>query len=76
MKLLNTIFLLTTCWTATVAAGIRVPGDSPLEFCSANRDQDLFVLEKVDISPNPPKAYGLDFLAAGTHAHLMTGEKV
>ena len=36
---------------------LDVPGESPLQFCEATRDQDLVVIEKVDLSPNPPEAY-------------------
>lgn len=33
---------------------LRVPGESPLEFCDADRDHDLLTIDKVDLSPNPP----------------------
>lgn len=36
-------------------AGLKVPGDNPIEFCNADRDGDLIVIDKVDLSPNPPK---------------------
>jgi len=31
-----------------------VPGDNPLTYCKANHDDDILVLEKVDLTPNPP----------------------
>ncbi|KAJ2992784.1 hypothetical protein NUW58_g2048 [Xylaria curta] len=34
----------------------KVPGDSPLEFCDKDRAEDIVVIEKVDLSPNPPQA--------------------
>jgi hypothetical protein len=37
--------------------GAAVPGDNPLTFCKANHDDDLLVLEKVDLTPNPPLKY-------------------
>jgi len=35
---------------------VPVPGDSPLVFCAASQDDDLVVLEKVNLTPNPPVA--------------------
>ncbi|PHH89866.1 hypothetical protein CDD83_5071 [Cordyceps sp. RAO-2017] len=55
MKYLSAIAWLTTCLTAVAADSLKVPGESPLEFCNANRDHDAIKIEKVDISPNPPK---------------------
>jgi hypothetical protein len=34
----------------------KVPGDNPLYFCGDPAD-DILTIEKVDISPNPPKPY-------------------
>jgi len=34
--------------------GAAVPGDNPLTYCKASHDDDLLVLEKVDLTPNPP----------------------
>lgn len=34
----------------------KVPGDNPLYFCSDPAD-DILTIEKVDLSPNPPKPY-------------------
>ena len=55
--------------TATASAGLfrgeqqkaledppKVPGDNPLTFCSKPAD-DILKINKVDLSPNPPKAY-------------------
>lgn len=43
---------------AAVALGqdLKVPGDSLVEFCNANRENDILQIEKLDISPNPPIA--------------------
>lgn len=39
---------------------LKVPGDSPLEHCSAGfEEHDILILESVDLSPNPPLAYVL-----------------
>jgi len=35
---------------------LDVPGDSPLKYCDASRDDDIIVIDKVDLSPNPPEA--------------------
>ena len=35
---------------------LKVPGDSPLKFCSADHGDDTVTIVKVDLSPNPPKA--------------------
>ncbi|GAP82662.1 putative phosphatidylglycerol phosphatidylinositol transfer protein [Rosellinia necatrix] len=32
----------------------KVPGDSPLQFCDKEHEQDTVHIEKVDLSPNPP----------------------
>lgn len=39
----------------------KVPGDSPLQFCDANHDEDTVHIDKVDLSPNPPEAYVIFF---------------
>ncbi|OAA37878.1 phosphatidylglycerol / phosphatidylinositol transfer protein [Metarhizium rileyi] len=57
MKCISAIAWTATCLSAVAAAGsLKVPGDSPLEFCNSDRDRDVVQIEKVDISPNPPKA--------------------
>jgi hypothetical protein len=33
----------------------KVPGDNPLFFCSDPKD-DILVVKKVDLDPNPPQA--------------------
>lgn len=57
--------LLTTAsasWEVTfnkdvsVSDVLDVPGDNPLSYCSAPSDSDVLEIQKVDISPNPPKA--------------------
>jgi hypothetical protein len=34
---------------------LKVPGENPLSFCS-DASKDLLLIEKVDLSPNPPEA--------------------
>jgi hypothetical protein len=36
---------------------LKVPGDSPLEFCPKEHVEDIVQIESVDLLPNPPKAY-------------------
>ncbi|PNP52863.1 hypothetical protein THARTR1_06704 [Trichoderma harzianum] len=36
-------------------ASLKVPGENPIEYCSADRDDDLIEIKKVDLAPNPPK---------------------
>ncbi|KAL7949947.1 putative phosphatidylglycerol/phosphatidylinositol transfer protein precursor [Trichoderma barbatum] len=36
-------------------ASLKVPGENPIEFCDASRDNDLITIQKVDLAPNPPK---------------------
>ncbi|KID85682.1 phosphatidylglycerol / phosphatidylinositol transfer protein [Metarhizium guizhouense ARSEF 977] len=55
MKRLSAIAWLATCLTVVAADSLKVPGESPLEFCNSNRDHDAVQIDKVDISPNPPK---------------------
>ncbi|KAI3318372.1 phosphatidylinositol transfer protein [Xylariaceae sp. AK1471] len=33
----------------------RVPGDSPLQFCDTDHEQDTVHIEQVDLLPNPPE---------------------
>lgn len=40
----------------TVKEEYKVPGDNPLYFCGDPAD-DILKIEKVDLSPNPPKPY-------------------
>ncbi|KAK4241927.1 Phosphatidylglycerol/phosphatidylinositol transfer protein [Achaetomium macrosporum] len=35
---------------------LDVPGQNPLKFCDADRDDDLISIEKVVLTPNPPEA--------------------
>jgi len=47
--------------------GDAVPGDNPLTYCKKDHSDDLLVLEKVDLSPNPPeKGKTLTINAEGT----------
>lgn len=34
---------------------LKIPGESPLEFCPGDHSKDLVEITKVDLSPNPPK---------------------
>ena len=36
---------------------LKIPGDSPLELCNKDHENDTVTIEKVDLLPNPPKAY-------------------
>ncbi|KAH6635565.1 ML domain-containing protein [Chaetomium sp. MPI-SDFR-AT-0129] len=46
---------------------LSVPGDNPLSFCDADREDDFIVIEEVNLSPNPPEAGAtLDIIATGT----------
>lgn len=35
---------------------LKIPGSSPLELCDKDHKDDLIVIKKVDLLPNPPKA--------------------
>jgi hypothetical protein len=35
---------------------LKIPGDSPLQLCPGDHSKDLVTIERVDLSPNPPKA--------------------
>lgn len=37
--------------------GSAVPGDNPLTYCKKDHDDDLLILEKVNLTPNPPLKY-------------------
>lgn len=41
---------------SALTANLKVPGENPIEFCSADRDDNLIEIQKVDLAPNPPKA--------------------
>ncbi len=45
--------------------GEAVPGDNPLTYCKADHSDDLLVLDHVNLTPNPPKAYVLSTLIHG-----------
>jgi hypothetical protein len=36
---------------------LAVPGESPLEYCQPNHDDDLLLIEHINLKPNPPEAY-------------------
>lgn len=40
----------------SVGDDVKVPGDSPLEFCSPDHSDDILTIESVDLVPNPPQA--------------------
>ncbi|TAQ84411.1 hypothetical protein B7494_g7273 [Chlorociboria aeruginascens] len=70
MKLSTT--LLTLCFSTFVASkgfsiqvggqkvlddkGGPVPGENPLTYCKSDHDNDLFVIDHVNLNPNPPSA--------------------
>ena len=39
-------------------ADLKVPGDSPLEYCEADHTSDILTLEYFNVDPNPPLPYG------------------
>ena len=41
--------------TATSDDPLVVPGESPLEFCEADRSADILDIREVNLSPNPPQ---------------------
>lgn len=46
---------------------LKVPGESPLEFCPNDHSQDVVTIDSVDLSPNPPEAgQELIITASGT----------
>lgn len=64
---LSTAFTILSAAVAPAAASIfgdlrgrgddlKVPGDSPLEYCKADHPNDVLTIESVDLSPNPPLA--------------------
>jgi len=47
--------------------GLDVPGQSPLKFCEADRENDIITIDKVVLTPNPPQAGAtLTIQASGT----------
>lgn len=34
-----------------------VPGENPLTYCNADRNDDIITIDHVNLSPNPPAAY-------------------
>jgi len=36
---------------------VQVPGDSPLEYCDADHNDDILTIKEVVLAPNPPQAY-------------------
>lgn len=38
------------------SSGLKVPGESPLEYCGETRN-DVLKLEKINLTPNPPIPY-------------------
>lgn len=47
--------------------GEAIPGDNPLTYCKKDHSDDLLVLEKVDLSPNPPVKYDLPLHSCSTN---------
>ncbi|CAK7270834.1 Phosphatidylglycerol/phosphatidylinositol transfer protein [Sporothrix epigloea] len=42
--------------SAAAREDLKVPGNSPLEFCPTDHSSDILAIRKVDLSPNPPQA--------------------
>lgn len=76
MNYLITITWLATYLTAVVAiGGHKVPGESPFKFCNADRDDDLLVVEKIDMAPNPPQLYVMAPSLLLTHTQVLLGAR-
>jgi len=41
---------------AIANADLKIPGESPLELCDTNHDDDIVRITSVDLLPNPPEA--------------------
>ncbi|KAM3495314.1 hypothetical protein MY3957_001337 [Beauveria namnaoensis] len=67
MKFSSALGLLSLCLAPAAALSNKIPGNSPLELCDGDHSADLITINKVDLTPNPPKA-GQDLLikASGT----------
>ncbi|KAL7785194.1 putative phosphatidylglycerol/phosphatidylinositol transfer protein precursor [Trichoderma ceciliae] len=86
MRFSTTITYLSACLAAPATAlaiwgdsasaldsGLKVPGENPIEFCDADRDDNIIVIEKVDLAPNPPKpGKALLITASGNVKHTVT----
>lgn len=60
MKFLSVSPWIVLCLAAVaLGGGLKVPGESPIEFCNYDRDDDLLDVQKIDIAPNPPKPYAM-----------------
>ncbi|ODA76211.1 hypothetical protein RJ55_08056 [Drechmeria coniospora] len=47
--------------------GLKIPGDSPLNLCTGDHSKDIVVVDRVDLSPNPPSpGRALVIKASGT----------
>jgi len=42
--------------TLRIKDDLSVPGENPLQFCDADRGDDVITIEKVILTPNPPEA--------------------
>ncbi|UKZ73604.1 hypothetical protein TrVFT333_001252 [Trichoderma virens FT-333] len=71
MRFSTTVAYLATCLAAPATAlaiwgesasaldaSLKVPGENPIEFCNADRDDDLIQITKVDLAPNPRSPSG------------------
>ncbi len=36
---------------------LKVPGDSPLQYCEEDRSSDILTLDYFNVDPNPPQPY-------------------
>jgi hypothetical protein len=42
--------------SSTRGDDVKVPGNSPLEFCEPQHETDILTIKSVDLLPNPPQA--------------------
>jgi hypothetical protein len=52
-----TLSLLSKSQELTTDASLKVPGDSPLQYCEADQSTDILTLEYFNVDPNPPMPY-------------------
>lgn len=52
---------------------LKIPGDSPLEFCPGDHSADIVKIDKVDLLPNPPKAYDYPARLLSCSGHGLIG---
>jgi len=52
----SSIFGSSPAISPNVDGSLSVPGENPLQHCADPKD-DILTIDRVDLSPNPPKAY-------------------